>query len=70
MPDPLTEVKSRLIDAIYAPGATKPVRDPYDAISLHAAVSNELWWIYAGRQMLPRRTIAPVRNRKNLPPFK
>jgi hypothetical protein len=50
MPDPLSDVKSRLIDRIYIPETPAPRRDPFEAMSLHAAVGNELWWISAGRQ--------------------
>jgi hypothetical protein len=47
MPDPLSEVKSRLIDTIYAPRVPAAASDPFDALSLHATVSNELWWMHA-----------------------
>lgn len=55
MADPLSEVKSRLIDRIYAPTAVLVPRDPYDTIAVHMAVSNQLWWMHSGQDLPPQR---------------
>ena len=58
MPDLLLEVKSRLVDQMLAAARAVPC-DPSEAIALHVAVSNELWWM----QLAPHPTARQSRRR-------